>query len=143
MRSKNIFETGTWKAPLVCALLAFGLIAAPSAAKPRRAAVVAEPSLTVQQSDPHLGDAVTFSVVYPSDVSYPRIAVRCYGSDGAMTYGEAGAYNHAFVLGGAGSDWLRQGGAAHCTGELFYFSEKGNRPQEVTTLAWTSFEAGG
>jgi hypothetical protein len=101
------------------------------------------PGIVLEQSDPHLGGLVTFAVTYPREVRYPRVAVRCFGADGSLTYAEAGSYDHAFLLGGAGSDWLRQGGPAHCTAELFYFTSKGSRPQEAHSLAWTDFEAAG
>lgn len=99
-------------------------------------------SITLNQADPQLGGEVTFTVTYPQKVKYPRIAVRCYQS-GNMTYAEAGSYDHVFLLGGAGSEWLWQGGPAECTAELFDIIWNGNHQQEVVSLAWTSFNAGG
>jgi hypothetical protein len=97
-------------------------------------------SITLDQAGLHLGDEVTFTVSYPSKVKDPRIAVRCY-QDGVMTYAEAGPYGHVFLLGGAGSQWLWQGGPAECTAELFHIIWNGNHQQEVVSLAWTSFNA--
>jgi len=96
----------------------------------------------LSQSDPHLGGAVNFSVTYPREVKSPRIAVRCYGYDGAG-YAEAGPYDAWFVLGGASSDWQRAGGDAQCIADLFYFTWKPNRPQEYHWLASSGFEARG
>ena len=99
-------------------------------------------SITLNEADPHLGGPATFTVTYPAQVKYPRIAVRCYQDD-SMVYAEAGTSDHVFLLGAAGSDWLRSGGPASCTAELFYIIWNGNNPQEVVSLAWTSFGAAG
>ena len=70
---------------------------------------------------PSLGGTVSFSTGYASNVKNPRIEVLCYqGSD--LVYGEAGSVDHAFQLGGASSAWLRAGGSAACTANLFYLS---------------------
>ena len=100
-------------------------------------------SITLNESAPHLGGQVTFSVTYPGNIKNPRIAVRCYFADGTMGYAEAGPYDQAFVLGGGSSDWLRLGGPASCTAELFYIIWNGNNPQEFVSLAMTSFDAAG
>ena len=99
-------------------------------------------SITLNQLDAHLGGNITFTVSYPDKVKSPRIAVLCY-QGGVLVYGEAGAFDHVFVLGGAGSDWLRAGGAASCTAELFYITWNGNNPQQWTSLATTTFDAAG
>ena len=99
-------------------------------------------SIMLNQVDPHLGGDVTFTATYPDQVKDPRIAVRCY-QDGVMTYAEAGTYDHVFLLGGGWSVWLEHGGPADCTAELFYIVWNGNNPQEVFSLAWTSFHAAG
>ncbi len=99
-------------------------------------------SIVLNESAPYLSGSVTFTVTYPNHAKNPRIAVRCFQND-AMTYGEAGPADHVFVLGGASSEWLSQGGPASCTAELFFITWNGNKPQQVTTLAWTSFEAAG
>ena len=99
-------------------------------------------SISLNTSDPHLGGMVSFSVTYPSTVKSPRVAVRCYQS-GVLVYAEAGTAFESFQLGGGSSDWLRAGGPAQCTGELFYFIWKPNQPQEYYSLAWTSFDAAG
>jgi hypothetical protein len=100
------------------------------------------PSITLNEADPHLGSDITFAVTYPSQVKYPRVAVRCY-QDGSMVYAEAGPSDHVFLLGGASSNWLRAGGSASCTAELFYIIWNGSNTQEVVSLAWTSFSAAG
>jgi hypothetical protein len=127
---------------VACSALVLALLGAADGARGGKR-LSEPPSIAVQQPDPHLGGTVTFTVTYPREVRYPRVAVRCFGADDSLIYAEAGAYDHAFLLGGAGSDWLRQGGAAHCTGELFYFSSKGSQAQEVRSLAWTDFDAAG
>jgi hypothetical protein len=124
---------------VLCVTLA---VMVPSASAAPKSAV-SDPRLALDQSDPHLGGVVTFTAKYPTRVKSPRIAVRCYSSDGTMIYAEAGAYDHSFLLGGASSDWLRVGGPAHCTGELFYFVWNGTKPQQYYSLAWASFDAAG
>jgi hypothetical protein len=92
-------------------------------------------------SQPSLGSTVAFDAGYPKTVKSPRIAVKCY-QDGALAYAEARTVDGSFVLGGAGSDWLRSGGAASCTADLFYFTYKGN-VQTYHWLASTDFAAAG
>jgi hypothetical protein len=99
-------------------------------------------SITLNQAGPRLGGEVTFTVTYPDQVKYPRIAVRCY-QGGEMVYAEAGTYDHVFLLGGGWSVWLERGGPAECTAELFYIVWHGSNTQEVFSLAWTSFQAAG
>jgi hypothetical protein len=58
---------------------------------------------------PSIGDSVTFTVTFSKTVEKygPRIQVMCY-QNGTLVYGEAGPYYHAFLLGGASSDWLNR-----------------------------------
>ena len=98
-------------------------------------------SVTLDQSDPHLGTTVTFTVSVPSSVKAPRVSVTC--SQGtSLVYGEAGAFDHAFLLGGASSVWLQVGGAAECAVDLFYWDYVGQH-QVYVWLASTAFSAGG
>jgi hypothetical protein len=90
---------------------------------------------------PSLGSSVTFDAGYPKTVKNPRIAVKC-SQDGALAYAEAGTVDDSFVLGGAGSDWLRSGGAANCEADLFYFTYK-SKVQTYHWLASTTFDAAG
>lgn len=92
-------------------------------------------------TQPSLGSSVAFLSGYPTNVKNPRIEVLCYqGAD--LVYGEAGSVDHTFLLGGASSDWLRVGGAAACTANLFYFGSHAGH-QTYNRLATTSFSAGG
>jgi hypothetical protein len=129
--------------PAALTALVAVLVLAPSAFGGKAASVL--PTIQLKQnelnrSQPRLGEAVAFSVTYPREVKSPRIAVRCYGYDGAG-YAEAGPYDAWFVLGGAGSDWQRAGGDATCTADLFYFTYKPD--QEYHWLASTSFKSSG
>ena len=99
------------------------------------------PSLTLDQTDPHLGTTVTFTVTAPRSVKAPRVSVTC--SQGTtLVYGEAGTFDHAFLLGGASSLWLELGGPADCTADLFYWDYVGQQ-QVYVWLAQTTFSAGG
>lgn len=100
------------------------------------------PTITLNETDPHLGGTVSFRVAYPGSVKSPRVQVMC-SQGGVLVYGEAGSADHVFLLGGGSSDWLRSGGAADCTADLFYIVWNGNSQQQVTFLASTSFAAGG
>jgi hypothetical protein len=91
------------------------------------------------QTSMSLGSTVTFSVSYPQSVKYPRVQVLCYQNSG-LVYGEAGTYDHAFVLGGASSKWVTNGGSASCEADLYYFSVK-NGVEVYNQLAATRFKA--
>jgi hypothetical protein len=125
-------------AVVIGALVVSGSTAAHAAKRPSGGT----PSISLNESDPHLGGSVSFATTYPSTVKSPRVAVRCYQA-GSLTYAEAGPADTTFTLGGGGSVWLSSGGPANCTAELFYFVWKGNNPQEYYSLAWTSFDAVG
>ena len=126
---------------VVCA---FSTLAPPAAAAPGGKPTTTEPpaSIVLNESEPRLGGTVTFTLTYSKRIKGARYAVRCY-QDGRMTYAEARAEGEALLLGGGGSEWLTNGGAASCTAELFYFVWNGTNPQEYHSLAWTSFEAAG
>lgn len=105
----------------------------------------------VGQWQPALGDLVTFASSSPNTVKNPRIEVLCFQSS-VLVYGEAGSADQAFqqqltgypgfVLGGSSSVWLRSGGPADCTANLFYFGwVKGQ--QTYNLLATTTFAATG
>lgn len=92
---------------------------------------------------PSIGDSVTFTVTFSKTVEKygPRIQVMCY-QNGTLVYGEAGPYYHAFLLGGASSDWLnRSQGPATCVADLYYWSYQGG--QKFNWLASVEFDAGG
>jgi len=130
---------------LIAAVALLGMLAGSAQAAPDITS-----SLALNEMDPHLGGTVTFTATYPQHYEHldPRVAIRCY-QNGVMVYAEAGPWEQAFVLGGASSGWLRAGGPASCTAELFAITWPGhpckNMPklQVVETLAWTEFEADG
>ena len=98
-------------------------------------------SLALDQTDPHLGSTVTFTVTAPRSVKAPRVSVMC--SQGAtLVYGEAGTFDHAFLLGAASSLWLELGGPADCTADLFYWDYVGQQ-QIYVWLADVTFSARG
>ena len=101
-----------------------------------------DPSLALNQSDPHLGGTVTFTSVYPKGTKNPRIQVECY-QGGVLVYAEAGAYDFTFTLGGGSSQWVNNGGAAYCDAELYSLVWNGNNMQQVTWLAAIGFDAAG
>jgi len=107
----------------------------------RTAWITLKQPTTAAAVQPSLGSEVAFATGYPTNVKNPRIEVLCYqGSD--LVYGEAGSVDHSFLLGGASSAWLRAGGAAACTANLFYFGTHAGH-QTYNRLASTTFSAGG
>ena len=76
------------------------------------------PTLSLNQTDPHLGDSVTFSYTVPNGANSARIQLVCYqGSAGV--YGADQAASTAFLLGGYGSAWLSDGAPATCHAVLY------------------------
>jgi hypothetical protein len=97
---------------------------------------------------PALGEWLTFRVTLPKSLQKPttRILINCYQND-QLVYGEAGAYDDAFMLGGSGSLWVYdvapgdREAPAHCVATLFYWSSQGG--QKWNYLAETQFAAAG
>jgi hypothetical protein len=89
-------------------------------------------SITLNQTNPHLGDWVTFATNGGS-----RIAVACYqGGLGNMVYSADQATGTAFLLGGTNSLWRSLGGDVLCYAWLY------SRSLSNGFLAATSFVAG-
>jgi len=104
----------------------------------------ASPSISLNESNPALGSSITFNSSYASSVKNPRIQVMCYQDNGAtLVYGEAGSPDHSFLLGGAASQWLWNGGPASCKADLFDLIWNGNNMQQVDWLASKTFDAAG
>lgn len=96
------------------------------------------PSLTVNETNLHYGDAATFTTEYPKiNGRYSlRVRVLCYQDELVYQYStdEDAA---VFVLSGG----LWTGGAAHCEADLYYFTLTGYGQQTgVFYLAHTEFE---
>ena len=90
-------------------------------------------TITLNQTDPHLGDSVTFTTNGGA-----RIALACYqGGVGNMVYSADQPTGTAFLLGGTSSIWKSVGGDALCYAWLY------SRSLSKGFLAVTSFTAGG
>lgn len=96
---------------------------------------------------PALGVEVTFSYTLPSNLHLPPIGepgsasirIDAYRpSDGGHIFATAGYADRSFLLGGASSPWLTEGGPAQCVATLYYL--KNNK---VNDLASVAFEAAG
>lgn len=94
-------------------------------------------SVAIEQSDPKLGDAVTFAVEYPDGIVGASIQISAY-QDGALVFGTAGLADRSLLLGGTSSPWLERGGPAHCVATLYWWKHG-----RFTTLASTEFDAAG
>jgi hypothetical protein len=99
----------------------------------------AQPAGLTAASQPALGSTVSFDTKYPSNTKNPRIQVLCY-QGGELVYGEAGGVTDTFRLGGGGSIWLSNGGAADCTANLFSYGSHAGL-QTYNVLASTKFSA--
>ena len=90
-------------------------------------------SITLNQTEPHLGDTITFTASGGS-----RIAVACYqGGIGDMVWSADQPVGTAFLLGGTSSAWTSAGGEALCYAWLY------SRSLSRGAAASTSFWAGG
>ena len=68
-------------------------------------------SITLDQTEPHLGDWVTFTTSGRGN----RIQVACYSDSGLeVIYGAFQPTGTTFLLGGTDSAWLSRGGSADC-----------------------------
>lgn len=99
-------------------------------------------SITLNQVSPSLGDWVTFTTVYPKNTKNPRVQVMCYQGD-ILVWATADHPDAEFLLGGASSDWLTNGGEVECRADLFSIWWTPSKPQEVEILASTFFHAEG
>ena len=111
------------------------------AAKP----VSAAPSISLIESDPHLGGVVHFNWDDGGlkGNKNPRIQVVCSDTPGHVIYGESqDAVGHAFTLGGSSSPWLNEfPGPADCVATLYYWDF--HPVQTFIPLAEVSFHAEG
>jgi hypothetical protein len=127
---------------IVAVTIVMALGVAPAlAGKGGRNAPVAS-SIVLDQSSPALGSTVTFTTAYSGSVKNPRVQVMCYQND-ALVYADAESAGSSFVLGGSWSQWLVNGGPAHCQADLYNLVWNGNNPQQVTILASTTFAVTG
>lgn len=89
-------------------------------------------SITLNQTDPHLGDWVTFT-----SSGGKMIELTCYGDSlFDVIYTAYQAPGTSFLLGGTSSVWLSRGGPAYCSALLYNRLSSG-------PLASTYFNAGG
>jgi hypothetical protein len=76
-------------------------------------------SISLNQTDPHLGDWVTFAAAgLPNSANSTRVQLICYQGS-AMVYGADQPSDTAFLLGAMGSTWLSNGGSAFCHANLY------------------------
>ena len=125
----------------VLAVSVFGAtaIVSQTAEAKRPPSATVQATITLNETDPSLGDWVTFSTS-GVDSRSPRIQVMCY-QGGALVYGEAGPAGQAFLLGGGMSNWLMAGGEADCVATVYEWDFK--PVQTFVPFATTSFHAGG
>jgi hypothetical protein len=128
--------------PLVVTILMAMVV--PGVSAPR----VETTSIALNQQLPRLGQIATFSTTYPKKMEHyqPRIQVLCYQT-GELVYAASGTTDHVFVLGGAASQWLTNGGPAECVAEMYYLYEtsttSGGSSAQLTYGASTTFHAEG
>ena len=101
--------------------------------------IAVDPSTPPQLGQP-LNFIVTTSGLHGNES--PRVQVAAYQSD-VLVYMEARAVSELPLnpLGGAGSDWQRAGGPAHCVATLYYWDF--HPSQTFVPLATVEFDAAG
>ena len=99
-------------------------------------------TISLDQNPVSLGDTVTFTVTdIPHGTKNPWISLTAYDPNtGDVIYGEGGKVGSSFLLGGASSQWLTQGGPAKCHAEVGDLYWKGGK-EYYTFLAATEFDA--
>lgn len=122
-------------------LTAIVVAVVPATAQAGKPAPAAGASITLNESDPHLGGTVSFTTVYDSRIKSPRVEVRCT-QQGEVVYADAAAVGTVFTLGSVWSPWVERGGAASCTATLYHFTYKGVQ-QSIVVHARTAFDAAG
>lgn len=102
------------------------------------------PTISINQSPVSFGDSVTFATTIPKGTHNPWVSLSCYqivNGVNTLVYGEGGSPDHVFVLGGASSAWIGNGGGpASCSAELGDLYWRGGQ-EFYTFLATTSFPA--
>ena len=136
---------GSLKRLFVVAMMAMPLGYVATAVNAVAPAPTPATTITLNESDPHLGGTVTFTCTnlpkVPGNTGGVRIQILAY-QDGALIYGTAGSHDESFLLGGSWSQWMEKGGPAHCVADLYYWSYKGGH-QSFHWLATTTFDAAG
>jgi hypothetical protein len=96
-------------------------------------------TITLDQTDPHYGDVVSFTASHEPIRQAVSIWLHCNQS-GTAVYQHVGLASDSVPLGGAGvsSGWAS--GAASCVAELYYYVTKGQTQTELVMLASTSFD---
>lgn len=109
----------------------------------RGGAQTASSSITINQTDPHLGGSVTFttSVSGLAGGEWAMVGVSCSQS-GTLVYGALDTPEATFLLGGGSSLWLQRGGEADCVASLYAYGWKGGQ-ESIRALASVSFHASG
>lgn len=103
----------------VAAMAVLGMGAA-GAAQPAPVAstiAFASPAGATAQPAPALGQSVAFATTYPNTTKNPSIEVDCY-QNGVLVWGRVGAVSDGYLLGGAWSPWVDNGGSAQCVAML-------------------------
>jgi hypothetical protein len=122
-----------------------GILALPATAGGRKGAPAAGTSSIALESysDLRLGGYAGFdtNAVGLAGWEYPMVAVWCYQS-GDLVYMALNKPATEFLLGGAASAWVTNGGGATCEADLYAYGWKGGN-ESIRTLASTPFDATG
>jgi hypothetical protein len=122
-----------------------GILALPATAGGRKGAPAAGTSSIALESysDLRLGGYAGFdtNAVGLAGWEYPMVAVWCYQS-GDLVYMALNKPATEFLLGGAASAWVTNGGGATCEADLYAYGWKGGN-ESIRNLASTGFSATG
>jgi hypothetical protein len=122
-----------------------GILALPATAGGRKGNTTGGTSTIKLESysDLKLGGYVGFDTnsVGLAGWEYPMVAVWCY-QNGDLVFGALDKPGAEVLLGGGGSIWLTNGGAANCRADLDAYGWKGGQ-ESIRKLADTTFDAAG
>jgi len=147
MNFRSTLIAGLLASLVLVVAVAAGPVLADKGGKPHTADSTTS-SITINEHNPYLfGEAVSFTVTYPSMNEDPRVRVLCF-QNGEMVYqysqGTEGveSWVPAFILWSA--TWAANGGgAADCVADLYYFTWQGHTQTSVVYLAHTAFAVTG
>jgi hypothetical protein len=123
-----------------------GILALPATAGGRKGGSPTGGTSTIKlesYSVTQLGSYVGFdtNAVGLAGWEYPMVAVWCY-QGGDLVYMALNKPATEFLLGGAASAWVTNGGSANCEADLYAYGWKGGQ-ESIRNLANTTFDATG
>jgi hypothetical protein len=102
----------------------------------------ASATIALDQTPPHYGDVVTFTVAAGSVREDLSVWLHC-DQGGSTVFQFVGLAADRFPLGGPGVSSPWAGGPATCVADLYYYTLRGQTQTSLVTLASTTFDVAG